>query len=723
MGMMQRIRSLSPILVTGIIIFFLLLMILPNDINEMIGSIRNVGPNTVIGEIDGEKFLKSEFDEKVKEAVEQQRAQMAQQGQNQEIDESQVREQVWNQWVSEVLMRSEAKKAGISVSDEELADVIFDNPPEYLKKSFTDSNGTFMREQYNKLMTDPEGFIASNPNIPENEKEKQTETIKKQLHQIETQIIQTKLQENLQGLTAASSGISEVYLQRKYNVENSSADVNFVFIDANMVSEKDVKVSDDEVNKYYESNKQYFKQKPARKIKSVSFPLVPSSDDTTRFLKSVSTIANGLSSTPDVKSRDSLFESYIPQYNGTVKDFQLMKDIEPSISSILGTMTEHEIRGPIQIMGKTTFIRLDGRQSGGDTSVKASHILVPFGANKDSAKAKIEKALARVKGGEDFATVAREVSTDGSAQQGGDLGYFSRGRMVPEFEKAAFAASVGSIVGPVETQFGYHIIKVTDRITEKVKYSEITLSNTVSSSTKKRLKIEANNLAEQVKNGGNIDTLAKQLKKFAVESVFFEQSQPMLSAEITGFAFANHKGTVSKVYELPRQGYTVVQVSDEREKGIKLLEDVKDEIKAKLMRGKKLDVVKSKAEALAQQCMSAGTLDAAKTVDSSYKVRSAAKMKDNGQVPELGADNAFTAAVMLQEVGKISKAIRGERGYYVCQVTNATKADMSKFATDRDAITKQVASEMKQSAFYKWFSAVRDHADIEDNRIKIYNRQ
>ena len=76
-----------------------------------------------------------------------------------------------------------------------------------------------------------------------------------------------------------------------------------------------------------------------------------------------------------------------------------------------------------------------------------------------------------------------------------------------------------------------------------------------------------------------------------------------------------------------------------------------------------------------------------------------------------------------EEVGKISKAIRGERGYYVCQVTNATKADMSKFATDRDAITKQVASEMKQSAFYKWFSAVRDHADIEDNRIKIYNRQ
>lgn len=89
--------------------------------------------------------------------------------------------------------------------------------------------------------------------------------------------------------------------------------------------------------------------------------------------------------------------------------------------------------------------------------MRASHILV---ASEDEA----QRVLARVRGGEDFAAVAREVSTDeGSAQQGGDLGEFTRGRLVPEFERAAFDAEVGEIVGPVQTEFGFHVIKVTGR--------------------------------------------------------------------------------------------------------------------------------------------------------------------------------------------------------------------------------------------------------------------
>jgi len=87
--------------------------------------------------------------------------------------------------------------------------------------------------------------------------------------------------------------------------------------------------------------------------------------------------------------------------------------------------------------------------------MRASHILVE---TEDEAQA----VLARVRGGEDFAAVARTLSKDtGSAPQGGDLGEFTRGRLVPEFEQAAFAAEVGEIVGPVQTEFGWHVIKVT----------------------------------------------------------------------------------------------------------------------------------------------------------------------------------------------------------------------------------------------------------------------
>ena len=89
--------------------------------------------------------------------------------------------------------------------------------------------------------------------------------------------------------------------------------------------------------------------------------------------------------------------------------------------------------------------------------VRASHILVPTQAEADAL-------LARLKAGEDFAALAQQLSQDpGSGQQGGDLGEFTRGRLVPEFEEAAFAANVGDLVGPIETEFGWHVIKVTAR--------------------------------------------------------------------------------------------------------------------------------------------------------------------------------------------------------------------------------------------------------------------
>jgi foldase protein PrsA len=96
--------------------------------------------------------------------------------------------------------------------------------------------------------------------------------------------------------------------------------------------------------------------------------------------------------------------------------------------------------------------------------VKASHILARIaGPDDTAAKEKIDKAMAELKDGEDFAAVAKKYSEDpGSAPNGGDLGFFIRGRMVKEFEDAAFGAKPGELVGPIRTQFGYHIIKVTE---------------------------------------------------------------------------------------------------------------------------------------------------------------------------------------------------------------------------------------------------------------------
>ena len=88
--------------------------------------------------------------------------------------------------------------------------------------------------------------------------------------------------------------------------------------------------------------------------------------------------------------------------------------------------------------------------------VKASHILVP-------SEAEAKKIIARIEKGENFADLAKRFSRCPSGKKGGDLGWFGRGQMVPEFDVAAFEAEKGKVVGPVRTQFGFHLILVTDQ--------------------------------------------------------------------------------------------------------------------------------------------------------------------------------------------------------------------------------------------------------------------
>ena len=292
--------------------------------------------------------------------------------------------------------------------------------------------------------------------------------------------------------------------------------------------------------------------------------------------------------------------------------------------------------------------------------------------------------------------------------------------MVPEFEKAAFSASVGSIVGPVESQFGFHIIKVTDKRFEKIKYSEIPMAPTVSSSTRKSLMREAMALKEQVEAGGNIDTISRKNKRMAIETALFEKTSQMLgSYEVVDFAFSHDVGTVSKPFDMKGSSYVITQVSDKRDPGVRPLVDMKDEIKNKLMRRKKIDALKKKAEDLAQKLASYGALEAVKTIDSTLDVRTSTGIKDDGNVSALGRDNVLTASLMKLQPGKISGAIRGEKGYYIVQVLGMRK-DPADFASSSKEIESRMRQQLKQNAYYQWYSNVKERADIEDNRSKLY---
>jgi peptidyl-prolyl cis-trans isomerase C len=137
---------------------------------------------------------------------------------------------------------------------------------------------------------------------------------------------------------------------------------------------------------------------------------------------------------------------------------------------LVARMVEAEVKPKIQIQETDVkeFYDKNPQQFQQPETYRASHILIRVEANateaqKKEARAKAEALLKQIQGGADFATVARENSQDGSASNGGDLNFFRKGQMVPAFEQAVQALKVGEVSGVVETQFGYHVIKLTDR--------------------------------------------------------------------------------------------------------------------------------------------------------------------------------------------------------------------------------------------------------------------
>lgn len=711
MGTMEKIRQTSPILLAVIAVLFIGFMVIA-DMDPSTLMSRSDASSMAVGVVNGEKISYNEFEKRVQEAVENQRSQM---GPDAEIDDEPIRQQVWNGMVEEILLRQQAEALGVTVSDEELRTIMLEDPPQQLKQAFTDSTGTFLKDVYLRVMTNPATMKEYFP-------EQYIPQVQQGILQIEDYLRVSRMQQKLQAAIAASaSAIPTTYLQHQYKVENSSADVQYIAINAATVSDQDVQVSDADISAYYNKYKEYYKQKPARKLKYITLALAPSQHDSSSAKTKIERVATALQSATSVEARDTVFSNFFLDYNGTTQDYALAKDLDPLKYSYISSVPDHEVVGPVRLVDGTYFFRVDGRRQGENEQVQASHILINFGDNKDSAKAEATRIYNLAKGGEDFAALATKYSSDqGSAQRGGDLGFFGKGRMVKPFEEAAFAAAVGSVVGPVESQFGFHIIKVISKESNEIKFSEIRIAPLMSTATKNQLRADANKIKEALEAGKSIESIAQEKGYQVNETGFFPKDNPVLgSMSLTLFAFENDVNAVAPPVDSKREGLIVAQVAAARTSGLKSLEDMKEEIRVRVLRQKKLDKLQSKIEEIRRKVASAGSMTAAQSLDSSLDIKTTT-VRDNGQVVGLGQEVALTNAAFTLPLNKLSEPIRGEHSYFIVEVTKRTEADMKDFDNKRGELYKSRVARLQSSAFYRWLNAVKENADIEDNRSAIY---
>lgn len=693
MPMMQRMRSLAPAFIITVGALFVLFMIISDsNVLEAIG-----GRTNYIGKVNGREISYQEF----QTALDRQLENLKQQT-GQDIDESQmdqIREQVWESLVNQALIEQAVKKFGITVTDEEIKEIILGpNPPDFLKQNFVDSLGNFNRQLYEQALFDPRN--------------------KEALVQAEEFVRQQRLTQKLQSYLLAGIIVTEDEVKQKFIDQNISMEAEYVLFDVNSIPESEIEVTDSDLKSYYDKNIQLYKQPPQRKLQFVLFPNVPSADDTNLVIKNLESVARKIREEgADFKEMVEIY-SEIPYSRDTLS----VQYFTPEVLKALNEAKPGDVIGPLGAPQGYTLYKFYGKAPSSEIYARASHILINQHGSDEKNLEEANKVYQRLVNGEDFATLANELSADpGSAKNGGDLGYFTKGMMVKEFEDAVFNGKVGEIQKPVKTSYGYHIIKVTERVNYKYVVERIVNQVKQSATTRDRIFNAANDFS-YLANKNGFESEAKLMGYEIRETPLFSEQSVSVPAigpnkQLVKYSFENSVNTISPPFKTP-SGYVVVRIAEALKERFTPFDEVKVSMKPAVIREKKFE----RLEKIAKDTYSkaGGDLYKIPQIKPELVIQQTGPFTASGTIPNLGRDYAFINRALSTEVGKTTEPFRGMRGYYVMKLTKKTPFDKDAYSAQAATIKTQILNEKKARYINEWLEKMKKEADIVDNRYMFF---
>jgi peptidyl-prolyl cis-trans isomerase D len=365
---------------------------------------------------------------------------------------------------------------------------------------------------------------------------------------------------------------------------------------------------------------------------------------------------------------------------------------------------------------------------------KLSYVTFPVEATLDDSNKVMElaqEALNRARSGEDFAAIAQELSEDpGSAERGGDLGYFTQGRMVKEFDSVAFATPPGQIAGPVVTRFGVHVIKVVDRKRaasgDSVRASHILIKWKASPETDERVGQKAKDFADAAKAEG----FANAASRFSLEvkeTDWFNRGATTIPgigalSAATDFAFASKIGAISNLFRTKIRGvdnYVIFQVKDAQPKTYAPLAEVENAIRSALLRQKQGEMALETARAFraAVQDRESFLAEAARR---GMKVDTTGEHTQREYLGPIGSDESAGKYLLSLPIGQVSEPICNNRGAYVAVLLSKTEPDSSDFESKKADILQRLQRNKQNSVYADWLSEAQKEVGVVDKRYLYY---
>lgn len=698
MGVMNKLRDNTGIILWILVGAFGIIWTLQDSGGlDAIGN--TTGRNIIV--VDGDPIDYDVYQNALNQQVQNYTAQTGEGMQPQQLDAT--REQLFNALVDDRLREREMDRLGITVTDEEVSEMILgENPHPLVVQSFPDGQGGVDRARLQNVLDN----LGDDPEL------------RNQWLGLEDYLRSVRRQEKLQGLLSATVHVSEQDVLDEYQRRNRTADAEYVALRYADVPDDSIQVDEGDYRAFYNENRDLFAREEAYRVQYVLSSKAPTAEDTTLIVSELERLRERFAEAEN----DSLFLVRNGSERAYTSAYFRPDELEEDLAKAVFESPEAgEIIGPIFSGDVAHLVKIKDVRPAEEPAVRARHILVRAPEDDEQARAAAKQVLDdvqdRIEGGEAFADLAREISDDGTAARGGDLGWFGPGAMVEPFEEAAFAAEPGEVVGPVETQFGVHLIQVTDRADIEVQLADYATEIRTDVSTLSRIQENLDDLQYYAGESGDFVAEAERLG-LPVQEMLIEADQEAIpgigfSRTITNFLEDAEEGDISEVIELD-EGFIVLRVEEVQEEGYRPFSEVQGEIEPRVRLEKKREVVRRRLE----RALAASGFDGLAEAVGATRREATGLSFDTAVVPGLGREPAFVGTVFGLDEGMTSDVVEGENAAFVLRVTDVTEPPPITEA-EREQIRDALQSQRQSALSQQWIAALRDRADIVDNRAQF----
>ena len=627
---------------------------------------------------------------------------------------------VWNQALRNTIFDQEFKKLGIDAGKDQLEQIISSDEAVINNPNFQNEAGFFDFGIFTDYIAQ---MRVQEPAAYENWKAQ------------EQSIIGVAKQRIYLDLIKASGGMTEAEAKALYHFENDNINIEYVQVPFDIIPDSLVTVTDAEVKQYIKNHEQEYERAASRNLQYISFNEAPTEDDLAAIRLRLEGLKDERIAYNDVSKLTDTIEGFrmtkniidfVDRYSEIPFDsvYRPRGEYNNEYADILFGLDVGEVFGPYRDGRFFKISRLLDRKE--NASLRASHILIAFeGATrapatvtraKEEARREANRVLRLARRGNDnFEELAREYSDGPTKNRGGDLGFFQEGQMATEFFNFVDKNRVGRI-GLVETEFGFHIIKVTDKddlaliadVANEAIASDQTANEVFRSATK--FEMESNDLNDFIAVAEKNNYEVRPVKQVTE----LEENMPGLfnQRQIVRWAFDDDTkvGDIKRFSLTAGGGYAVVQLTAVNQKGLATVDEVGFQVRRKIIQDKKAALIKKQF----QDIDSLETL--AENEDLTLETASAINQK-NPTLVGAGNEPYVVGAAFAMEEGAVSELIQGELGLYKVKLLKKNTAET---LDDYQQYSKEYLRDASFALLENVFLALESYADIDDNRSLYY---